>query len=319
MNVAALFHNYAGPKAVRACVPLLFLFLAAAAQAGPPAASIADGEAALPELRWLVLEQGLELALTELPESREKKTAAAFVILRVDPAHHAFSLSMASEVGEANSFADWSRKAGLSAGVNASMYLEDNKTSTGYMRNGEIINNSNIGSRLGAFFVAGRRKGVGPSADIIEKSSPDWRKRLDDYAIVVQNYRLMDSSGKVLWAPGGPMHSIAVVARDQKGRIAFILSQEPLTAERFAHYLKSFPLGLSTVMYVEGGAQAGLAIHLDSTKAEELAGLLVGASANAAPDHVVYIWKGRQSLLRTRGNPDALVPNIIGVKAVARP
>jgi hypothetical protein len=232
---------------------------------------------------------------------------------------------MASETGQAFSLADWSRKDGLVAGINAAMYLPDNRTSTGYMRSGDSVNNNRMGERLGAFFVAGRRKPDIPEADIIERGGASWRERLDDYSIVVQNYRLISSDGRLLWPEGGPAHSIAVVAKDGKGRILFVLGQEPLPVERFAWYLGRLRLDLRTVMYVEGGQQAGLFVCLEnSLKRADGAGeegtdllpmeQLPGASVHAIPGGVAHVWKGRQSLFGTQGNPAAALPNIIGVK-----
>ena len=274
--------------------------------------------AAFPDVHWTLLEPGLELGLSILPESRDLNTGAVFAALRIDPGLHHFSLHMASQTGQARSFPDWSRESGLRAGINASMYLPDNVTSTGYMRNGETLNNKKMGSKLGAFFVAGRRNKAVAPADILERESPEWPERLEEYTIVVQNYRLMDSRGKTLWAEGGPLHSIAAVAKDQSGRIVFLLSQEPLMAEQFARRLRELPLSLSTVMYVEGGAQAGLFLHVSGDGAKTLPASFAGATVHAEPDGMTHVWKGRQSLLNTRGNPDALVPNVIGVRATGK-
>jgi hypothetical protein len=274
--------------------------------------------APFPEIHWTTLASGLELGFSQLPESREKGDTAVFVILRIDPTQHQFALGMASEVGQSRSLAEWSRQLNLNAGINASMYLPDNVTSTGYMRNGEIWNNEKIGSKLGAFFVAKRKNRAETQADIIERDTPGWGERLEDYAIVVQNYRLIDSRGKILWPPGGPMHSIAVVARDKRGRIDFILCQEPLTAERFAHYLKSLPLSISTTMYVEGGAQAGMFLQVEKDTATDIPAFFAGASSYATPEGTVHIWKGRHSLLNTAGNPDAPVPNILGIQKIQK-
>lgn len=284
-----------------------------------PPANPAAVAAPFPDINWLSAAPGLELGLSMLPESRDQDTGAVLVILRVDPARHRFTLGMASETGQAHSLPDWGRKAGLRAGINASMYLPDNRTSTGYMRSGEAVNNKTVGNKLGAFFVAGRRKGSGPPADIVEREAPDWNARLEDYAIVVQNYRMVDSRGKALWPAGGPMHSIAVVAKDDQGRIAFVLSQEPLTAERFAACLKALPLSLSTVMYVEGGAQAGIFLRLDGAAEKSLPPSFAGASSHPSPEGTIHVWKGRQSLLNTRGNPDAPVPNVIGIRSADSP
>ena len=174
--------------------------------------------------------------------------------------------------------------------------------------------------------MAARRKPKIPAADIIERGSPGWRERLEDYAIVVQNYRFISSDGRLLWPDGGFMHSMAVVGKDRKGKILFILSQEPLSVERFAWYLANLPLELGPVMYVEGGQQAGLFICLNApdtgpgSEGKDKAGATpppaeqpAGSSSHAVLGGTALVWKG-QSLLGARGNPHAALPNIIGVK-----
>lgn len=272
-----------------------------------------DARAAdIPTLHWRLVEPGLEFGYAVLPES-PTAAKAAFVFLRIDPRRRQFTLGMASEAGASFSLPDWCRKKQLKACINAGMYLPDNSTSTGYMRLGDHINNAATGGKLGAFFVAQPQKKRLAQADILDRQTDGWRERLSDYSLVVQNYRLIDSSGKLLWPEGGPVHSIAAVAKDSSGNILFLLCQEPLTVERFAEYLRLFPLSLGTVMYVEGGAQAGIALSLDAATAEKT-GSLPGASVQPSVDgEVVYVWKGRQSLLNTRGNPHAVLPNIIGI------
>ena len=278
--------------------------------------------AALPDLQWSTLRQGLMLGLAVLPESVSKGNNAVFVVLRIDPAAHDFSLHMASEAGKPQSLGEWSSQRDLLAGINASMYLPDRSTSVGYMHSKEHVNNPAIGGKLGAFFVADPKKQGIPRAWIIEHDTPHWREKLDDYNIVVQNYRIISGKGKFLWPAGGSLHSIAAVARDAKGRMLFLLSQEPVTTDRFAACLQHFDLGLSTVMYVEGGAEAGIFVRADKITPEAVApGVLsttppvmfAGATEQKLPEGTVYVWKGRQSLLNTRGNPEAVLPNIIGV------
>ena len=302
-----------------------YLFYAAAASAAteellPEKKGAAHAENTRPDnqtvlhLAWKQLFSGIELGLTELPESADNKNNAVFVVLRINPEHHGFTLGMASERGQAFSLPGWSEQENLRAGINAGMYLPDKITNTGYMRNGTLINNSNMGGRLGAFFVAGNRKSHLDPAGIIEKDCPEWQQRLNDYTVVVQNYRLVSSAGELLWPEGGAMHSIAVVANDSAGRILFILCQEPLSVERFAWYLKAFALNCKTVMYVEGGGQAGLFIRMDANDTVFFHQQhFPGATAQPVPGGMVYVWKGQQSLLKTPGSPEALLPNIIGV------
>lgn len=277
----------------------------------PPAQKLNDASA-LPKLTFTGLAPGLELGLAHLPESKARgHDDAVFVVLRVDPGTYSFSLHMAGGAEGALSPAQWSGRQNLCAGINAGMYLPDKSTSIGYMRAGKVLGNPKMGDRLGAFFVAGQRKKGIAAVDVIEREGTDWRGCLQDYNIVVQNYRLMDSNGRTLWAEKGRAHSSAVVTKDARGRILFILSQEPLPVERFISYLKGFSLSPGVVMYVEGSAQACLFVRLDAGEAAGRS--FSGAEARPVSGGVVYVWRGRQGLLNLPGNTDAVVPNIIGV------
>lgn len=100
---------------------------------------------------WRMLEKGLELGLFPAQFGDSKFEV---VVLRIDPAEFVFSVYTVSQNGRALSLGEWARQHGLVAAINASMYLPDGVTSTGYLRVGETINNGRIVSKFGAFFVA---------------------------------------------------------------------------------------------------------------------------------------------------------------------
>lgn len=239
---------------------------------------------------WQTLEPGLEYAELRLP-GNETRLAA----LRIDPEYFEFVLCAAS-AGDKKSatLGEWGAKEKLSAAINASMYLPDNLTSTGYMRTGEHVNNGRIMDRFGAFFVAGPRSVNLPQAQILDRDNPDWRNLLQEYETVVQNYRMTNSQRRILWSPGGPHYSISAVAQDGSGKILFLHSRAPLEAYSFVQQLLHLPLDVRTIMYVEGGAQAGLLIHSGGLK-REMGGL-------HAPSFLVT------------GNMKARLPNVLGIR-----
>lgn len=240
--------------------------------------------------QWVELEPGLDFCEFRLNGNESKITA-----LRIDPNKFDFVLGASSADGRpARSLDQWAREYGLKAAINASMYLPDGRTSTGYMRSGEHVNNGRIMERFGAFFVASPRGEGIPRAGILDKDAPDWRPRLEDYDLVIQNYRMTNAQRRILWTPGGPLYSISAVAQDGEGRILFLHSRMPVEAYNFVQQILHLPLDARTVMYVEGGAQAGLLVHSDNMKKEL-----------AAPHP--------PSLLVT-GNLKALLPNILGIR-----
>lgn len=247
--------------------------------------------------QWLVLESGLEFA-EFVPEEGQPKIS----VLRIDPEYYDFILKSAGEENQQpKTLSQWTREYGLTAAINASMYLPDNRTSTGYMRNGAYINNPRIVERFGAFFVARPKEPGLPWATILDRDQSDWRTSLDKYDLAIQNYRMTNAQRRILWSPGGPLYSISAVAIDGAGKILFLHSRMPIEAYSFIQHLLHLPLDVRQIMYVEGGSQAGLVIDAPQLKRDL-----------EAPH--------ARSLFAT-GNLRATLPNILGIRprAASRP
>ena len=174
------------------------------------------------------------------------------------------------------------------------MYLPDAATSTGYMRQGSHVNNGRVVQRFGAFFVAGPDEPTLPKAAILDRDSPLWRQQMDHYDLVIQNYRMINADRRILWSPGGPHYSISAVAQDGDGQILFMHCRQPVEAYSFAQQVLHLPLNVRTVMYVEGGGQAGLLVRSAALTRE-----LVGLSPSG---------------LLVTGDLRAVLPNVLGAR-----
>lgn len=244
---------------------------------------------------WETLEKGLQLGL--FPARFNKNAPFEVVVLRIDPALYDFTVETATAEGHSLSLEEWAQRKDLVAAVNASMYLPDGVTSTGYLRAGEVVNNGRVVSRFGAFFVAGPDSADLPGANLLDRTTDDWKTLLGRYGMVVQNYRLIGADRRLLWKAGGPQHSISAVARDGDGFILFILCREPLTGVDFGTLLLALPLDVGPVMYTEGGSQAGLIVRTPVRQ---------------------EVWMGRYlSEFWATGNRNAPLPNVIGVRRKA--
>jgi hypothetical protein len=174
------------------------------------------------------------------------------------------------------------------------MFLPDGLTSTGYMRSGNYENNPRIVEKFGAFFLADRKNPGLPSAQLVDRTVDDWQSLLPQYGLVIQNYRLISAAGRVLWAPGGPEHSVAAIGADHSGRILFLLASDPILGDYFGQILLDLNLDLRMAMYVEGGNHAGLLARLGE---------------------VSTVWLGRRSSdYLISGTIARRIPNVIGVK-----
>lgn len=267
---------------------------AAAGEVARPTPAVPETEAG-GTLSWVTLADGLDLAL--LAEAAADQEPVRVTVLRFDPARYEFSLhSVAWDGPTARGIEEWAEALDLSAAINAGMYLPDGKTSTGYMRRGQSLNNSHIAGRYGAFFVCGpRREGLPPAA-VLDRAVDDWEALLSAYDVVVQNFRLFGPGGVQVWPEDGPVHAVAALAQDQAGNILFLHCREAVSVHRFVDVLNAHPdLRLRAAMYVEGGSQAAMTLRLP------------GSSAT---------WAGRNAASLLLGGKDGRspLPNVIGAR-----
>ncbi len=243
-----------------------------------------------PQAPWRTLEQGLDAATFTLKAHNNTQLE----ILRFDPRHFTFVLHSTTQDDSAPKTLDqWARTEDVVAAINASMYLPDGRTSTGYMRSGTHINNKRISKAFGVFFLAQPTKEGLPFAQLIEKDDPDYNKAIDNYTVVIQNFRLINAQRQVLWAAGGQKHSIAAVGEDGRGNILFLHCKQPIEAHALAQELLRLPLDIRTVMYVEGGAQAGMVLRQNNQNT---------------------FWGGSHPAEMLIGTVSVALPNILGVK-----
>ena len=153
--------------------------------------------------------------------------------------------------------------------------------------------------RFGAFFVAGPDEPGLPLAAIIDRDNPLWRQQMERYSLVIQNYRMINADRRILWSPGGPHYSISAVAQDGDGQILFMHCRQPVEAYAFAQQVLHLPLNVRTVMYVEGGGQAGLLVRSAALTRE-----LVGLSPSG---------------LLVTGDLRAVLPNVLGARRKSVP
>ncbi len=307
-----IYRNFS-PSLLQRCIARFMCGLALLCLCLPPALAGPTPSLATP-LQWRPLAPGLELGTAKFNSSPHSAEGTLLAMLRIAPSHFRFSLHMASEQGKALPLAGWGNAHGLMAGINASMYLQDNITSTGYMRGGTHVNNTRVGTNLGAFFVAEPKKPGLPLADLLEAGDPNLSQRLEEYRVVAQNYRLIARSGRILWNEGGTRTSIALVGKDTQGHILFILCEEPMTPVELATLLQTLSLNLGTVMYVEGGAQAGLFFSGLASVAPPPGGYPASLAPRQNANAPFSILKGRQSFLLSKGNVAAPLPNILGIR-----
>ena len=244
---------------------------------------------------WEKLAEGLFVGEFD-PSRKSPVSNDSIVVLKINPEIYAFRLLSTSEHGDKPRTArQWADDFGLLAVINASMYQEDDKTSTGYMKNFGHINNGQVNSRFGAFMVFHPNRPGIPRGQIIDRCHQGWKKIIQEYDTVIQNYRMISLEGDNVWKPSHKIHSAACVGMDTEGHVLFIHSRSPFSVHDLNQILLGLPIAIKNAMYVEGGPEATLYFN-------------VNGKARA--------WVGTYEVNATEHDPNrwgSKIPNVIGI------
>ncbi len=210
---------------------------------------------------WLRLAPGLELGFFRSPQPSEMGDSLVRV-LRIDPQFYKFRLLNASAIknGKPLSARDWSRRCGLTAAINASMYQADYRASVSLMRTRGHVNNPRLREKDMTILAFDRLGSEIPEVKIIDRQCDDFTIWQRKYSTLIQSIRMISCTGKNVWRQQAGKWSTAAIATDQGDRVLFIHCGSPYSTHDLINILKALPLDISRAMYTEGGPQAQLYI-----------------------------------------------------------
>ena len=247
--------------------------------------------------RWKLLAKGIEYRVFHVnppPEIGDGKIH----IVRLDPAQARLKLLLASEHNKkSRTTAKWCKDFNLVAAINAGMFQEkDFLTNVGYLRNGLHVQNKRWNKYKSVLAFDPKKNGL-PAAIMVDLEELDAMKKLGDYSAVVQNLRLIKGNGINVWEKSEKKWSEAAVGMDEQGRVLFLFCALPYPMWEFNEAVKSFGLGITRMMHMEGGPTASLSIRSREVNID-LAGSF---ETTIDPDDT--------------SSELSLIPNIIGVQA----
>ena len=221
--------------------------------------------------RWTQLSPGLDAGVFVPPTSITSATAR-IVVLRIDPRLWDLKFRGLSNTGEPTGLTarQWCERHNLTAAINAGMFASDSRTHLGYLRSGEDINNG----QLNAYQSVAAASPLGESQSQrfrifdLDDSGTSVAAIQKDYALVVQNLRLLKRPGVNRWPEAPRRWSEAALGEDAQGRILFIFARSPLTMHAFNRALLSLDIGVMAAQHLEGGPEAQLYWHVGKDEAE---------------------------------------------------
>jgi exopolysaccharide biosynthesis protein len=246
---------------------------------------------------WKVLAPGLEIttfkAAHPAPQGKSNIT-----VLRIDPTRWDLVFTGVSQNGgRSMSAKQWSARNQLTAAINAGMFQQDERTHVGYLRSGDHVNSRKIASyqSVAAF---GPHSGGKPPFRIFDLNKPaaELPAIAKEYALTVQNLRLIQRTGVDKWRQDQKRASEAALGEDDAGRILFIFTRSPFTMYELNEELLKANIGLVAAQYLEGGPEAQIYVHAGQTEMEMFGSYETGFMQNDQNDQT---WP---------------IPNVLGIR-----
>jgi phosphodiester glycosidase len=240
---------------------------------------------------WKEVAPGVEVTRLQAPR------AGAVTVVRVDPRRNRFSLQSAKlqSLSSAPTAAEWISRSGAVGVINAAMYAKDERTSVGYMRDGDRVNNGGWSSAKGVF-VAEPTGGGLPAARVLDRTCDPVGRLAPRYRVVVQSIRMIDCQGRNVWTDTTSQWGTTAIGMDRGGSLLLVHVAGPHSVHDLVDELEAQPLGLTRLMYVEGGRQATLRVVVggktvvDETGGGGLASVLLGdkGSTGGLPNVIAF-------------------------------
>ena len=239
-----------------------FILVALAAGLAPrPAGGGDPSRSGKEESAWREIEPGLELGAFQAPV--KSGTGDSMVrVLRIDPGRFELRLLNASAPGQGQPLPakEWCRRNGLVAAINAAMHWTDQRTSVSLMRTRGHVNNPAL-TRDKTILAFDPLAPDLPPVKILDRECGDFEALKGSYGTLVQSIRMLTCKGENVWSPQPRKWSTAAIGTDGDGKVLFIHVRSPYATHDLIEILRGLPLGLSRMMYAEGGREAQLYVR----------------------------------------------------------
>lgn len=153
----------------------------------------------------------------------------------------------------------WAKLHGLLAVTNAGMFHPDGSPVGMARTEGKALNSTRRKDYRTWLVLHPKDKGL-PQVQLLDPACDDVDALLPRYATVLQSIRMVDCKGRNTWKPQPRMWSTAALGIDTQGRLLFLHARSPYRTHDFVNVVQRLPLGLTRMMYLEGGPESSLHI-----------------------------------------------------------
>lgn len=242
---------------------------------------------------WRKLVPGIELGLFLAPGGQGQMQ-----IVRVDARSHPLQLCSSSDTQPMLTVEEWAAKQKLCLVINAGMYDKDGSTHCGYLKNHDVILPAAFRSDYSSICVFSPfTKGTAPFHLLDTDNTSIEKNILSQYAVAVQNLRLIKHPGENRWKQQPKMWSEAALGEDKDGNALFIFCRTSSTMHDFNEHLLKLPINLVSAQHLDGGPPASFYLNCGGVVIRSMGSYETGF---AETNNSQKFW---------------LLPHVIGVKA----
>lgn len=248
-------------------------------------------------LHWKEAAPGIDFCETDAP-LKSNVNDSRLTVLRIDPDKVEFELLCGTALDkQPHTVKEWAERYDFDIVFNAGMYELVNKMkSRAYMQTGKHVNNGELEPEFNSMFVFHPIDTSRPSVDIVDLECSPWEQVKPNFGSFAQGLRMIDCNGSPLEWKSKQSCSMLLAAKDPEGKLVLVFTRSPYFHNDMIRFLGMFPMKLTHAIYLEGGPETSLYVHVGTTRLNKIGSWVSDTYENDANDH---FWK---------------LPNVIGVR-----
>jgi hypothetical protein len=221
--------------------------------------------------KWVELTKGISYIEKTAP-TPSVVNDSKISILKIDPSVAEFEIKSATQNNnEALCVVDYAEKFNYNIVINASMYdLRNQLKSKGLLINDKsYANNPELYPQYNMMICANPTKDGLPNFCVNDLTLKPWNTIRTKYESFAQGLRMIDGNGNPMsWNKRKQSCSQLIVAEDKQGMIYFIFTRSPYSQNYMIEFMVN--MGLLNAIYMEGGPQTSLFVHIGDHRIEKL-------------------------------------------------
>ncbi|MNJ85531.1 hypothetical protein D3C87_30060 [compost metagenome] len=216
-------------------------------------------------VNWRQIGKGVSFCETDAP-LKSVIGDSRLTILKIDPKQAEFDLFTASAMDSVSrSVKTWADTMNLNIVFNAGMYdLGKPLMSIGLLKNGSHHNQFAYKEGWNVMFALNPVDSLNVmDAVVYDMECTPYAQIENKYTSFAQGLRMLDCSGNPMnWKKRIQSCSMLVCAHDNENNLIIIFCRSPYTHNQMIGFMKQFPTPLHNAIYMEGGPETSLYVHI---------------------------------------------------------